>query len=99
MLISAHLVLGDKKYLEVGVASVIPPTFIVQAARRCASLIWHKGILRKGPGLCHGVSGNGYAFLLMYRLTGDEEYLEKAKAFAYILMDPSFEVADFSEKV
>lgn len=54
-------------------------------------MIWHRGLLRKGPGLCHGVSGNGYAFLLLYRLTHDEVLLQRAKTFAIIMMEPKFE--------
>ena len=34
---------------------------------RAANCVWRKGLLRKGPGLCHGVSGSGYVFLLMHR--------------------------------
>lgn len=34
-----------------------------------------------GIGICHGVSGNAYAFLLLYRLTNDRSYLYKAKKF------------------
>ena len=26
-------------------------------------LTWRAGPLRKGPGLCHGTAGNGFAFL------------------------------------
>uniref|UniRef100_A0A183BJN0 LanC-like protein 3 n=1 Tax=Globodera pallida TaxID=36090 RepID=A0A183BJN0_GLOPA len=77
MLIVARLVLNEDKYLE--------------SAERCANLIWAKGILHKGPGICHGVAGNGYAFLLLYRLTRKEQYLEKAKAFAFAMLVPSFE--------
>uniref|UniRef100_A0A915DU35 Uncharacterized protein n=1 Tax=Ditylenchus dipsaci TaxID=166011 RepID=A0A915DU35_9BILA len=77
MLIAAYLAFQDHKYLT--------------AARKCASLIWNKGLLKKGPGICHGVAGSGYAFLLMYRLTFEEQYLSMAKAFASVLMDPTFE--------
>eukprot|EP00033_Pygsuia_biforma_P002928 GCRY01003228.1.p1 GENE.GCRY01003228.1~~GCRY01003228.1.p1 ORF type:complete len:541 (+),score=87.93 GCRY01003228.1:86-1708(+) len=31
--------------------------------RRCAAYVWKKGLLRKGCGLCHGVSGNAFALL------------------------------------
>ncbi|VDL83369.1 unnamed protein product [Nippostrongylus brasiliensis] len=36
---------GDQKYFK--------------AALRCGELIWNKGVLKKGPGICHGVGGNG----------------------------------------
>jgi DUF1680 family protein len=38
--------------------------------------------LRKGPGLCHGTAGNGYAFLRLFALTGDERWLDRARRFA-----------------
>ncbi len=45
-------------------------------------LTWAAGPLVKGPGLCHGTAGNGYAFLKLLDRTGDERWLERARAFA-----------------
>ena len=45
-------------------------------------LTWRAGPLRKGANLCHGTAGNGYAFLALLRRTGDERWLERARAFA-----------------
>jgi lanthionine synthetase-like protein len=45
-------------------------------------LTWRAGPLRKGAGLCHGTAGNGYAFLALLERTGDELWLERARAFA-----------------
>jgi hypothetical protein len=45
-------------------------------------LIWRAGPLRKGPGLCHGTAGNGFAFLKIHELTGDERWLDRARCFA-----------------
>jgi hypothetical protein len=45
-------------------------------------LTWHAGPLTKGANLCHGTGGNGYAFLALFRRTGDELWLERARAFA-----------------
>jgi lanthionine synthetase-like protein len=47
-----------------------------------AELTWAAGPLRKGAGLCHGTAGNGYAFLALLARTGDEHWLERARAFA-----------------
>jgi hypothetical protein len=44
-------------------------------------LTWKAGPLAKGPGFCHGTSGNGYAFLKLHALTGDEKWLDRARAF------------------
>jgi lanthionine synthetase-like protein len=45
-------------------------------------LTWRAGPLAKGYGLCHGTAGNAYAFLVLHRRTGDEVWLERARAFA-----------------
>jgi hypothetical protein len=45
-------------------------------------LTWRAGPLLKGPGICHGTAGNGYAFLKLFERTGDELWLERARAFA-----------------
>jgi hypothetical protein len=49
---------------------------------RAGELVWHAGPLAKGGGLCHGTGGNGYAFLKLWRSTGDAIWLERARAFA-----------------
>ena len=50
--------------------------------RAGGELTWRAGPLAKGPGLCHGTAGNGYAFLALFERTGDELWLERARAFA-----------------
>jgi hypothetical protein len=45
-------------------------------------LIWRAGPLRKGANVCHGTAGNGYAFLKLFRRTGNEQWLERARRFA-----------------
>jgi hypothetical protein len=45
-------------------------------------LTWRAGPLAKGPGLCHGTAGNGYAFLKLFERTQDEVWLDRARAFA-----------------
>jgi Lanthionine synthetase C-like protein len=47
-----------------------------------AELTWQAGPLKKGPGLCHGTAGNGYALLKAFERTGDELWLERARRFA-----------------
>ena len=44
--------------------------------------VWAAGPLEKGSNLCHGTGGNGYAFLKLYRRTGDAMWLQRAQAFA-----------------
>jgi lantibiotic modifying enzyme len=45
-------------------------------------LTWKAGPLAKGAGLCHGTAGNGCAFLKLFERTGDELWLNRARAFA-----------------
>jgi hypothetical protein len=45
-------------------------------------LTWKAGPLSKGAGLCHGTAGNGYAFLKLFARSGDEIWLDRARAFA-----------------
>jgi hypothetical protein len=45
-------------------------------------LTWTAGPLRKGPGLCHGTAGNGFALLALFTRTEDERWLERARRFA-----------------
>jgi hypothetical protein len=49
-----------------------------------AELVWEAGpaSMEKGPGICHGTAGNGYALLKTFARTGDERWLERARRFA-----------------
>jgi hypothetical protein len=49
-----------------------------------AELTWRAGPPgpEKGPCLCHGTAGNGYAFLKAFARTGDERWLVRARRFA-----------------
>ena len=45
-------------------------------------LVWEAGPFRDDPGLCHGTAGNAYALLALWRRTGDDLWLERARALA-----------------
>jgi hypothetical protein len=59
-------------------ADLLPEDLLLAAAE----LTWRTGPLEKGPGLCHGTAGNGWALLKTYEVTGDELWLERARSFA-----------------
>jgi hypothetical protein len=48
---------------------------------QAGELAWRAGPLRKGPGLCHGTAGNGFAFLKLWTRTSDPRWLARARAF------------------
>ena len=53
---------------------------------RCAML--------QGLGLCHGVSGNAYAFLSLYHLTEDDLYKRRAQQFGQFMLDNYSQLQD-----
>ncbi|KAJ0040354.1 hypothetical protein Pint_27617 [Pistacia integerrima] len=54
------------------------------AAIEAGEVVWKNGLVKK-VGLADGAAGNAYAFLSLYRLTGESIYEERAKAFASFL--------------
>lgn len=67
----------------VNTLSSIPPDPETDALLVAAGqLVWRAGPLTKLPCLCHGVPGNGFAFLKLFARTGDERWLERARRFA-----------------
>ena len=64
----AYEVFEDAKFLK-----------LMEIALEC---VWKYGILKKGFGICHGISGNAYPFVWLYKLTGQDEYHYKAMQMA-----------------
>lgn len=75
--VKAWQTLGEAKYLE--------------AAREASDVVWERGILKKGVALCHGICGGIYAFLAIYRCTGNRKPLYRAQRFAQYLCAPAYE--------
>jgi lantibiotic modifying enzyme len=61
--------------------------------RAGGELTWKAGPLAKGAGLCHGTAGNGFAFLELFRRTGDELWLDRARKFAMHAIEQSDRMA------
>jgi lantibiotic modifying enzyme len=61
--------------------------------RAGGELTWDAGPLAKGAGLCHGTAGNGFAFLELFRRTGDELWLDRARRFAMHAIEQSDRMA------
>jgi len=61
-----------------------------KAALLAGEDIWKYGILKKGFGLCHGVTGNAYSFLTLYQNTGDKKWLYRAYRFAGIKQEKEY---------
>ncbi|XP_017144814.1 lanC-like protein 3 homolog [Drosophila miranda] len=77
LLAKAYLIFNEEKYLN--------------AIRLASDLVWNRGVLRKGPGICHGVASGGYVFLLLFRLTNEMMYHYRALKFMELLISPIFQ--------
>jgi lantibiotic modifying enzyme len=66
LLVKAYTIFGNEHYL--------------QRARQIADeVVWPRGLLHKGVGLCHGIAGNAYALLAVGRT--DPSFVLKAFSF------------------
>ena len=65
-----------------GIVSALGGVMDEELALAGGELTWQAGPLAKGSNLCHGTAGNAYAFLVLHRRTGDELWLDRARAFA-----------------
>ena len=67
-----------------GIVATAAPYLDEELVVEGAELTWRAGAhgAEKGPGLCHGTAGNGYALLKAFERTGDELWLERARRFA-----------------
>lgn len=41
----------------------------LNVAKESGEVVWSRGLLKKGYGLCHGVSGNAYSLMALYTFT------------------------------
>jgi lantibiotic modifying enzyme len=62
----------------------------LKTAQLAGEVVWQKGLLIKGAGLCHGVSGNGYSFLTLFRATKDKKWLHRAVQFGLAYANPEY---------
>ncbi len=65
-----------------GVAMLFLEIGMLDPAVLCCNCIWQRGLLTKGVGLCHGISGNALVFVQCFFATGNLLWLDRAVAFA-----------------
>jgi hypothetical protein len=59
----------------------------LKIALKAGEDLWQKGILKKGNGLCHGISGNAYFLHSIYLATSDTLWKNRTLLFAQACMD------------
>ncbi|KAL4444850.1 hypothetical protein ABPG74_016058 [Tetrahymena malaccensis] len=57
---------------------------LLESAKRAGEDIWKFGILKKGYGICHGISGNAYAFIPLYNITKDLKWIYYCLTFIQV---------------
>ena len=65
-----------------------PKNDFKQTALKCNNCLWERGLLYKGNGVCHGMSGVIYGLIKLYKFTKDELYLKEAVGICHGTFDP-----------
>ena len=67
-----------------GVAEAASAYLDEDLLRAAGELVWEAGPpnMEKGPAICHGTAGSGFALLKVFERTQDELWLERARRFA-----------------
>ena len=70
---------------------LFPSNNFIDVAKKSNKSLWERGILYKGNGLCHGMSGTCYALIKLYQYTKDNLYLKEAVGIANATFDPKIQ--------
>jgi len=55
---------------------------LMKKSTAACTVVWERGLLKKGTGICHGISGNAYTFLINAKLSKNPEMIYRAAKFA-----------------
>jgi len=72
---------GFATLLANGIPRGMDPQFD-QLMLKAGTLVWNAGPLVLGPSLCHGTAGSGATMLKLFERTGDQIWLDRARALA-----------------
>ena len=78
LMLLAYEMFNDEAYLE--------------SSWKAGDIIWRKGLLLKGFGVWHGISGNTLVLHSLYRATKDQKWEYRAYKFAEATTDPDIKV-------
>ena len=86
-------------HLFVLAEELFPNNGFDKVAQNCNKCLWERGILYKGNGVCHGMSGTCYALMKLYIQSNDILYLKEAVAIASATFDEKIQslVSNFSD--
>lgn len=78
-LLAAHKLFGKDKYMAAAVSA--------------GEAVWKRGILYKGNGLCHGITGNALSLHSLYRATGEEQWRYRSRMLVDASWNPEIQAA------
>ena len=67
---------------------LFPKNNFKETALLCNKSLWERGLLYKGNGLCHGMSGIAYGLIKLFKGTNNELYLKEAVGICKGTYDP-----------
>lgn len=91
LLILAHQNFHEDKYLQAAVKAaddIWQRGLLKKGLSVFIFALYNSNNITKGHGLCHGVAGNGYAFLRLFGATNDRKQLYRAVKFAEWCTEP-----------
>ena len=65
-----------------------PNNYFKETAILSTKCLWERGLLYKGNGVCHGMSGVVYGLIKLYKFTENEIYLKEAIGICQGTFDP-----------
>ena len=75
-------------YLFLLAEEFYPNNGFKETALLCNNCMWNRGLLYKGNGVCHGMSGIIYGLIKLYKYSKDDLYLKEAIGICYGTFDP-----------
>ena len=78
-------------YLLLLAEEFFPNNGFKESAFLCNNCLWERGLLYKGNGVCHGMSGVTYALIKLYKYSKNDLYLKEAIGICFGTFDPEIQ--------
>ena len=78
-------------HLYILAEELFPLNNFINVAKKCNKCLWERGLLYKGNGICHGMSGICYALIKLFQYSKNILYLKEAIGIAYGTFDPKIQ--------
>eukprot|EP01119_Soliformovum_irregulare_P008578 TRINITY_DN2168_c1_g1_i2.p1 TRINITY_DN2168_c1_g1~~TRINITY_DN2168_c1_g1_i2.p1 ORF type:complete len:409 (+),score=130.68 TRINITY_DN2168_c1_g1_i2:3-1229(+) len=70
----------------------------LKLAIEAAEVVFSRGLLEKGMGLCHGIAGNAYVFLHLWKITENPSYLHRCRNFVQFIFQHEIKLKDVPDE-